>query len=209
MSGRLDGPTAPDRHLAFAVAPVAYFRGGAADSLGKLGRKMVLEVFVQRHVAKCSTKLNILQQHVANRANYFSRLSFGVMANRTETRQKLRRDNLAKLRKAHFRTSIALADKLGEGFSASYISQLLSGHRGIGDDVADKIEERLGLVNGYLDGADESDPIVAEFALVYRHATPKGREFLQIAIDGTRAAYLENAPASVHLSIVKKGEIEA
>lgn len=125
------------------------------------------------------------------------------MANRTETRQKLRRDNLARLKKTRFKTSVALADKLGEGFSPSYISQLLGGHRGIGDEVADKIEERLGLPNGYLDGADESDPVVAEFAQVYRQATPKGREFLQIAIDGTRAAYMQNIPASVHLSIVK------
>lgn len=207
MSGRLDGKAAPNRHLALTVAPMAYFSGGAADSLGKLGRHMGLEVFVQSHVAKCSTELNTAQQHKANRAKYFSLLPFAAMANRTETRQKLRRENLAKLKKTRFKTSVALADKLGEGFSASYISQLLSGHRGIGDDVADKIEERLGLANGYLDGADESDPVVAEFAWVYRNATPKGREFLQIAIGGARAAYLENRP--VQLSIVKNDEDEA
>lgn len=208
MSGRLDGQAAPNRHLPLAIAPVANFGGGATNGLRQISSKMGLQVFVQRHKAKCSTKLNILQQHGANRANYLSLLPFAAMANRTETRQKLRRDNLAKLKKTRFKTSVALADRLGDGFSASYISQLLSGHRGIGDDVADKIEERLGLVNGYLDGADESDAVVAAFAFVYRHATPRGREFLQVAIDGVRAAYMQNIPASVHLSIVKDDEDE-
>lgn len=83
------------------------------------------------------------------------------MSNRTELRNKKRRENLELVRKARFKTNAALAETLGEGFSPSYISQLLKGHRGIGDDVADKIEERLGLPFGYLD----SDPqaLVTDF----------------------------------------------
>src|SRR5574340_1235222 len=70
--------------------------------------------------------------------------------NRTELRQKMRRDNLATVR-ARYRTNAALSEALGEGFSPSFVSQLLGGHRGIGDDVADKIEARLNLEPGYLD----------------------------------------------------------
>lgn len=71
--------------------------------------------------------------------------------NRTEIRNSLRRDNFAKIRSERFKTSVALVNKLGEGFSPSFVSQLLNGHRGIGDEIADKIEKRLGLLAGYLD----------------------------------------------------------
>lgn len=75
--------------------------------------------------------------------------------NRAEVRAKVRRENFAKL-KAHYKTNAALAEKLGAGFSPSYVSQLLSGHRSIGDDVADKIEERLACQAGFLDQLEES-----------------------------------------------------
>jgi transcriptional regulator with XRE-family HTH domain len=130
---------------------MADLSGRAADSLSQLGRQVIFEVFVKRHAAQCSTKLNLLQQHKANRAEHLSLLTSAVMATRTETRQKLRRENLVQIKKERFKKNIEMADKLGDGFSPSYLSQLLSGHRGIGDDVADKIEERLGLESGYLD----------------------------------------------------------
>lgn len=83
-----------------------------------------------------------MQQLLANRGNVSNRLSFRTM-NRTEMRHKIRREALAQIKAQKFKTNAALSDALGEGFSPSYISQLLSGHRGIGDEVATKIEERL------------------------------------------------------------------
>jgi hypothetical protein len=151
MSGLFNGQAAPDRNLALAVAPMADFRGRAADSFGKVGSEVCLEVFVKRHAVQCSTKLNIVQQRQANRVKYLSLITSLVMATRTEIRQKLRRENLAQVKKERFKKNIDMADELGEGFSPSYLSQLLGGHRGIGDDVADKIEDRLGLERGYLD----------------------------------------------------------
>jgi transcriptional regulator with XRE-family HTH domain len=71
---------------------------------------------------------------------------------RTEARQKLRREQLAKARAEKFNTSVAMAEALE--FSQSYLSQLLCGHSSIGDEVADKIEDRLGLPDGYLDASD-------------------------------------------------------
>lgn len=71
-----------------------------------------------------------------------------------------------------------------------------------------RLERALGVSSPPIDDADAAHhKIVAEFAWVYRNATPKGREFLRIAIGGARAAYLENKP--VQLSIVKNDEDEA
>lgn len=50
-----------------------------------------------------------------------------------------------------------MSEALGDGFSPSYVSQLLSGTRGIGDEVATKIEDRLGLSPGYLDHESAPD----------------------------------------------------
>lgn len=103
--------------------------------------------------------LNTLQQHSAGRSGLNKLLAFADMTNRTEQRHKVRRSNFERVIKSRFKTKAALSAFLGEGFSPSYISQLLSGHRGIGDEVADKIESRLGLPSGYLDRqADERLP---------------------------------------------------
>lgn len=91
----------------------------------------------------------MLQQHFAYRAGLSNALPFLVM-NRTEKRQKIRRERFAELR-ARYKTNAAFSNDLGEGFSPSYVSQLLSGHRGIGDEVAEKIEESLSLSEGFLD----------------------------------------------------------
>lgn len=91
----------------------------------------------------------MLQQHSANRVFVSNALPLLSM-NRTEKRARLRRERFAELR-ARYKTSQAFSDALGDGFSPSYVSQLLSGHRGIGDDVAEKIEERLSLDEGFLD----------------------------------------------------------
>lgn len=95
------------------------------------------------------------QQHYANRLAKGLLIRFRDM-NRVETRQKTRRANFARLRRK-FKTAAQMADVLGEGFGSSYISQLLSGHRGIGDDVADKIEARLGLPSMWLDQEDKGE----------------------------------------------------
>lgn len=92
--------------------------------------------------------LNLLQQHCANRAS-FSRLLYLGM-DRTFARQHVRRSAFAEIREG-YKTNIALSNALGEGFSPSYVSQLLNGNRGIGDDVATKIETRLNLTPGHLD----------------------------------------------------------
>lgn len=104
-----------------------------------------------------------MQQHFAYRAKISKPLPLVVMK-RTESRQRLRRERFATLKK-RFKTNAALSDALGEGFSPSFVSQLLSGHRGIGDDVADKIEKRLGLKAGFMD--DASGSIAAEAQRAY------------------------------------------
>lgn len=101
--------------------------------------------------------------------------------NRAEKRHQIRRENLARVKRERFTTAAAMIEQLGEGFGSSYVSQLLRGHRGIGDDVADKIEERLGLPPDYLD-IDMGDPALndamAEFATTYKALTPEGKAFL-------------------------------
>lgn len=94
-------------------------------------------------------KLTFKQQHDANRRIVSGLLPLPAM-DRTEFRQKLRRDAFKRLR-TRFLSNVEMADALGDAFSPSYVSQLLNGHRGIGDDVATKIEDRLGLAWGYLD----------------------------------------------------------
>lgn len=108
-------------------------------------------------------ELNTLQQPFANRA-MISNLVTLMDMNRTEYRQKLRRDNFARVR-ARYHTNAAFSDALGEGFSPSYVSQLLSGHRGIGDEVADKIEQRLQLDPGYLDQKHDEETVSGALSL--------------------------------------------
>lgn len=91
-----------------------------------------------------------MQQHFAYRGIVSKKLPLPPM-NRTEIRQKARREAFAKIRAMRFKTNAALSEALGDGFAPSYVSQLLSGHRGIGDDVATKIEDRLELPRGWLD----------------------------------------------------------
>lgn len=101
--------------------------------------------------------------------------------NRAERRHKIRRENFARVNRDRYKTAAAMIEELGEGFSSSYVSQLLRGHRGIGDDVADKIEDRLGLPPGYLDidmGDAALNDAVAEFAATYNAVTAEGKEFL-------------------------------
>lgn len=50
---------------------------------------------------------------------------------------------------------------------ASYLSQLLSGHRAIGDDVARKIESRLSLTPGQLDNFWASEPVSGTNVLAF------------------------------------------
>lgn len=114
--------------------------------------------------ANISTAQNIRQQHHANRLKISALLPFGM--DRTQLRQARRRTAFKAI-KERFKTNQALADALGEGFSPSYVSQLLSGHRGIGDEVADKIENRLGLTPGKLDDT-ESAPHTSEITDLVR-----------------------------------------
>lgn len=129
----------------------------------------------------CSTGLSLLQQQNARRAKTSVLLRFPSM-NRAERRHQIRRDNLARIKRERYKTAAAMIEQLGDGFGSSYFSQLLRGHRGIGDDVADKIAERLNLPPGYLD-IDLGDPslndAVAEFIATYKNVTPEGRRFLE------------------------------
>lgn len=69
---------------------------------------------------------------------------------RAKIRNETRRLALRALRK-RFSSNKAMAEALGEDFSPSFLSQLLNGHRGIGDELASKIEHRLRLANGFID----------------------------------------------------------
>lgn len=71
-----------------------------------------------------------------------------------------------------------------------------------------KAAEVLGVTPEWLmtgKGGKDARAVEVEFAWVYRHATDRGRRYLLDAIGGTRAAYMEKAPA-VHLSIIKKND---
>lgn len=96
-----------------------------------------------------------MQQHFAYRTTVSNSLHL-VRMDRTEKRNRLRREALTKI-KTKFKSNVALANALGDEFSPSYVSQLLNGHRGIGDDVATKIEERLKLRRGYLDEEKQTE----------------------------------------------------
>lgn len=58
-------------------------------------------------------------------------------------------------------------------------------------------------------GGREACAVEVEFAWVYRHANEQGREFLRIAIGGTRAGYMEDTPARVALKLIKDDEKKA
>lgn len=53
-------------------------------------------------------------------------------------------------------------------------------------------------------GGQDARAVEMEFSWVYRHATDKGREFLQVAIAGAKAAYMEDLPVMAELKSVKK-----
>ena len=53
-------------------------------------------------------------------------------------------------------------------------------------------------------GGQDARAVELEFSWVYRHATDKGREFLQVAIAGAKAAYMEDLPVVADLKSVKK-----
>ena len=95
-----------------------------------------------------STALNSKQQRNANSPRFSITLCFGM--DRVTQRKEKRRASFRSLRST-FRSNTEFAEALGDGFSDSYVSQLLSGHRSIGDEVADKIESRLALDPGWLD----------------------------------------------------------
>lgn len=120
------------------------------------------------------------QQHEANRPRFSIKLCFGM--DRVKQRQEKRKASFQRLRNA-YRSNTELAETLGDGFSDSYVSQLLRGHRGIGDDVADKIESRLGLDHGWLD-RDHSTPADAQSPLVtrYQQADAATRTLIDIAL---------------------------
>ena len=69
---------------------------------------------------ECSSKLTPAQQHHANR-NDFSKL-LPLAMNRTQQRNEQRRLSFQKIREG-FLTSAALADALGEGFSAKNLAR--------------------------------------------------------------------------------------
>ncbi len=94
-----------------------------------------------------------------------------IAMDRAELRQHIRREGLKRLR-ARFSSNIALSNALGDGFAPSYISQLLNGHRGIGDDIATKIEDRLKLSPGYLDEIHDTHPANTEPGPAIRGAVP-------------------------------------
>lgn len=149
-----------------------------------------------------------LYRNVKNQSNTFYSPVFYRPANLQQTRNMELSDVVA-TRRARLRQ--VLNDRFDgkqtkfvekTGINAGELSGLLR-TRFFGEKKARTLEGQLGLPNGWLDGADENEAVVAEFAQAYRHATPKGREFLKIAIGAARAAYMQNISASVHLSIVK------
>lgn len=62
---------------------------------------------------------------------------------------------------------LALSSKYGRivdfceriAMNPSYFSQIKSGKKAIGDDIARKVEEKLGLARGYMDSAQDDDRI--------------------------------------------------
>lgn len=153
-SGLLDGHTSLNRDRTDAGSPLTDQNWMHADFPCEISGGLVGEVLVEVHGRKISTELINMQQHFAYRGMVSKKLPLPPM-NRTEVRQRIRREAFAKIRATKFKTNAALSEALGEGFAPSYVSQLLSGHRGIGDEVATKIEDRLSLPRGWLDQADE------------------------------------------------------
>lgn len=130
-------------------------------------------------------------------------------------RYKIRRENFAKIREG-FKTNVALSAALTDEesevvFSPSYISQLLSGHRGIGDDVADKIEDQLNLPRGTLDNVIEAIPlqdadteaVVNLFSWVYQRVSEEGKTLLRNTIKAVSKAYLQGDRRIHALDVIK------
>lgn len=106
--------------------------------------------FMQETLAPCYTNSNsrvLIADVLARRYSY-------DMNSRADLRAENRRVGFNELRKK-YKTQVTFAEALGEGFSPSFVSQLLSGHRNIGDDLADKIERSLGIESGWLDAFRE------------------------------------------------------
>lgn len=77
--------------------------------------------------------------------------------------KQIRRDNLRALAEKH-PTLAAFAERMD--MSPAHVSQLINGHRNMGDAVARKLEKKAGLPEGYMDVthtgvADESGTYVA------------------------------------------------
>lgn len=137
-----------------------------------------------------STTLHFLQQHDASRNQSSPLLNFGSM-NRTETRQQNRRARFNQIRQERFKTSALMAEHLGDGFSPSFVSQLLRGHRGIGDELADKIEARLDLPSGHLDLPNTD--LVGRFLWALDHTSENGMKLMEDAITAALVVYPKSA----------------
>lgn len=68
------------------------------------------------------------------------------------------------------------------GKTPSQISQIMTGHRGLGEDLAREIERATGKPRGWLDGVDDPLSLLEadERHLIeqYRHADRRGRELI-------------------------------
>lgn len=58
-----------------------------------------------------------------------------------------------------------LAEKIGT--ATSYVSQVKTRHRNVGDDVAQRCEENFGLPNGWMDTLEHGDAVVRSPAANY------------------------------------------
>lgn len=80
-----------------------------------------------------------------------------------------------------YKTQRALADAIGR--PPSLISQIATGHRGMGEDLAREIEQQVNKPPGWMDGKE--DPLSYlppdEQALIrkYRKADPRGKRTIQ------------------------------
>lgn len=108
------------------------------------------------------------------------------------TEHELRRRNLAALIGTERGAIADFAEKVG--YSDGYISQLLSGHRNIGEKVARKIEKAIGVRTKLLDETDpqyESNGAIEDIESALRRAdwlTPESREQIVGLVKALRSA---------------------
>jgi hypothetical protein len=101
------------------------------------------------------------------------------------TSQELRRTNLRKL-VAEFKTAISLAEAANT--NEKYISQIISGTRNLGHQLARRFEDAAGKERGWLDYDHDSGGIVitrtdmkpdeAELLRLYRRANPTKKKLM-------------------------------